>query len=127
MLDELAQARIRSEEVLADVCAVGDRHSLRLAVGRLGHAIHEHAVDIAREEIVPLPRPEDLDDVPSRAAEDGLELLNDLSVAADRTVEALQIAVHHEGEVVETFASRDVQRAERLRRVALAAAAERPD
>ena len=54
VLDELAQARVRSEKVLADVRAVGDGHALRLAVGRFGHAVHEDAVDVPREKVVPL-------------------------------------------------------------------------
>ena len=54
MLDQLAQARVRSEEMLADICAVGDGHALRLAVGRFGHAVHEDAVDVPREKVVPL-------------------------------------------------------------------------
>ena len=126
VLDELAEPRIRPEEVLADVCPVGDRHALRFAVGRLGHFVHEHAVDVARKEIVPLPRPEHLDDVPARPAEDRFELLDDLSVAANRSVEALQVAVHDEREVVESLAGRDVQRPKRLGLVALAVADERP-
>ena len=55
VLDELAQPRIGAEEMLADIRAVGDGHALRLAVGRLGHPVHEDAVDVAREKLVPLP------------------------------------------------------------------------
>ena len=43
-------------------------------------------------------------DVPARAAERRFELLDDLAVAADRTVEALQVAVDDEDQVVELFA-----------------------
>ena len=55
VLDELAQPRVGAEEMLADIRAVGDGHALRLAVGRLGHPVHEDAVDVAREKLVPLP------------------------------------------------------------------------
>src|SRR2546430_557330 len=126
MGDGLRQSRFAAEEVLADVVAIRDGHPLRLAVGRLVHAIREHAVDVAREQFVPLASPDDLDDVPSGSAEHGLELLDDLAVAAHRAVEALQVAVHDEREVVETLARRDVERAERLRLVALAVADEPP-
>ena len=54
VLDELAQARVGAEEMLADVRAVGDGHALGLAVGRFGHAVHEDAVDVPREKVVPL-------------------------------------------------------------------------
>ena len=127
VLDELAQARVRPEEVLADVGAAGDRELLELAVERVVHLLDEDAVDVAGEQLVPLARPDDLDDVPAGAAEDRLELLDDLAVAADRAVEALQVAVDDEGQVVEALAGRDVERAERLGLVGLAVAEERPD
>ena len=68
----------------------------------------------------------DLDHVPARAAEDRLELLDDLAVAADRAVEALQVAVDDEDEVVEALTAREADRAERLGLVGLAVAEERP-
>src|SRR3712207_8353317 len=55
------------------------------------------------------------DDVPPRAAEDRLELLDDLPVAAHGAVEALQVAVDDEDEVVELLAARHRDRAQRLR------------
>src|SRR2546425_4752773 len=127
MLDELAQSRIGAEEVLADVGAVGDGEALILAVERLVHLVDQDAVDVAREQVVPLAGPDDLDDVPAGAAEDRLELLDDLAVAAHGAVEPLQVAVHHENEVVQALARRDVERPERLRLVALAVAEEAPD
>src|SRR6266545_883992 len=127
MLDELAQPRIRSEEMLADVRAVGDRQTLRLAVGGLVHLVHEHAVDVAGEQVIPLASPDHLDDVPAGAAEHGLELLDDLPVTAYRAVESLQVAVHDEGEVVEALARREMERAERFGLVAFAVADEAPD
>ena len=126
VLDELAQARIGTEEVLLDVRATGDAELLELAAERVVHLLHEDAVHIAGEELVPLARPDDLDDVPARAAEDRLELLDDLAVATDRTAEPLQVAVDDEGQVVEALARRDVERAERLGLVGLAVAEECP-
>ena len=70
---------------------------------------------------------DDLDHVPTVAAEHGLELLDDLAVAAHRAVEALQVAVDDEDQVVEPLAAGQRQRAERLGLVALAVAEERPD
>ena len=127
VLDELAQARVRTEEVLPDVRAAGHAELLELAVERVVHLLDEHAVDVAGEQLVPLAGPDDLDDVPAGAAEDRLELLDDLAVAADRAVEPLQVAVDDEGQVVEALAGGDVERAERLRLVGLAVAQERPD
>ena len=127
VLDELAQPRVGPEEVLADVGAAGDRELLELAVEGLVHLLDEEAVHVAREQVVPLAAPDDLDHVPAGAAEGGLELLDDLAVAADRAVESLEVAVDHEGQVVEAFARRDVERTERFGLVGLAVAEERPD
>ena len=100
----MAQPRVGPEEVLADVGAAGDRVLLPLAVERVVHLLDEHAVDVAREQLVPLAAPDDLDDVPAGAAEQALELLDDLAVAADGAVEALQVAVDDERQVVESLA-----------------------
>ena len=82
---------------------------------------------VAREQRVPAVAPDHLDHVPARAAERALELLDDLAVAAHRAVEALQVAVHHEDQVVELLARGEADRAERLGLVHLAVAHERPD
>jgi hypothetical protein len=55
-----------------------------------------------------------------------LELLDDLAVAAHRAVEALQVAVHDEDQVVELLAACQRDRAEALGLVRLAVADERP-
>ena len=59
---------------------------------------------VAREQRVPIRAPQHLDDVPARAREQPFELLDDLAVAAHRSVEALQIAVDDEGQIVELLA-----------------------
>ena len=127
VLDHLEQPRIGAEEVLAHVGAVFDGVLLVLAVDDLAHALDEQAVVIGGEERIPVAAPDHLDDVPAGAAEDRLELLDDLAVAAHRAVEALQVAVDDEDQVVELFARRQADRAERLGLVGLAVAEERPD
>ena len=82
VLDHLAQPRVGAEEVLADVGAVLDRVGLELAVGGAVHLVDQHAVDVPGEQVVPLAAPDHLDDVPAGATEVGLELLDDLAVAA---------------------------------------------
>ena len=49
------------------------------------------------QQAVPLAAPDDLDYVPTRAAEEGLELLNDLAVTANRSIKTLQVGVHDKG------------------------------
>ena len=115
-----------AEEVLADVVAGLGGVGLELAVGGVVHPVDQHAVDVAGEQLVPLAAPDDLDDVPAGAAEERLELLDDLAVAAHRAVELLQVAVDDEGEVVELLARGEADRAERLGLAHLAVAEERP-
>ena len=79
------------------------------------------------EERIPVAAPDQLDDVPAGAAELALELLDDLAVAAHRAVEALQVAVDDEDQVVELLARGQADGAERLGLVHLAVAAEHPD
>ncbi len=91
------------------------------------HLVEQDAVDVTGQQLVPLAAPDDLDDVPAGAAEHRLELLDDLAVAADRAVEALEVAVDDPGEVVELLAGGERQGAERLGLVDLAVADEAPD
>ena len=123
---ELLQLRILVEEVLAVEGAVGRGVGLELAVDGLEEALLEPLVRVAREERIPVAAPEELDHVPAGAREEALELLDDRAVAAHRTVEALQVAVHHQHEVVELLARGDRQARERLGLVHLAVAHERP-
>ena len=81
---------------------------------------------VGREQRVPLVAPDHLEHVPAGAAEDRLELVDDLAVAAHRPVEALQVAVDDEHEVVEVLVAGERDRAQRLRLVGLAVAEERP-
>jgi hypothetical protein len=105
VLDHLAQARVRPEEVLAVVGAVLDREGLERAVGVLFIWL-TRTPSTSRASSSSHSRPQiDLDDVPAGAAEVRLQLLDDLAVAADRTVELLQVAVDDPGEVVELLAA----------------------
>src|SRR5262249_20879517 len=62
----------------------------------------------------------------SRAPEDRLQLLDDLAVAPDGAVEALQVAVDDEDQVVEALSGRDRQAVGALGLVHLAVAYEAP-
>src|SRR5699024_10816979 len=75
----------------------------------------------------PLATPDDLDDGPAGTTEEGLEFLDDLGVTADRAVKALQVAVDHEGEVVQVVQCGLVDETTGLRLVHLAVAEEGPD
>ena len=126
VLDQLAQPGVRPEEVLPDVGPVLHRVALELAVDRGVHLVEQHAVDVALEQLVPAATPDDFDDVPSGAPEHALQLLDDLAVAPDRTVESLEVAVDDPGQVVESAAAGQRDGAERLGLVGLAVAQKRP-
>ena len=50
--------------------------------------------------------PNQLDHIPTGTSEFGFQLLNDLAVAAYRAIQALQVTVDNEDEVVESLATR---------------------
>ena len=127
VLDHLAQAGVGAEEVLADVGPGLDGQLLVLAVDRGVHAVEQDAVDVLGQQRVPARAPDHLDHVPAGAPEDGLELLDDLAVAPHRPVEALQVAVDDEDQVVEVLAAGHAEGADRLGLVHLAVAHEAPD
>ncbi len=126
VLHHLLQPTVGTEEVLPDVGAALHRVLLELAVDGAVHLVEQHAVAVVGEQLVPAATPDHLDHVPARAAERGLELLDDLAVAAHRAVEPLQVAVDDEDQVVELLARRDRQPGHRLGLVHLAVADERP-
>src|SRR5262249_49576198 len=99
--DDGPQSRVAAEEVLARIGARLHRVSLELPVRRGVHLVDQDAVNVLGEQRVPVPAPDHLDDVPACPPEEGLELLDYLSVAADRSVEPLQVAVDDEDEIVE--------------------------
>ena len=125
--DELEKARIAAEEKLTNIIAGGDDEFLVFAVDDFAHALDEQAFGVALEDGIPLAPHRYFDDVPARAAESGFEFLNDLAIAADRTVEALKVAVDDEDEVVEFFAGGERDGAERFGLVGFAVAEESPD
>ena len=110
--DHRLERRVFAEEVLANVGAVLGLEILILAIDALLHAVEEDAARVLGDQGIPAAAPDDLDDVPAGTAEEGLELLDDLAVAAHRPIEALEVAVDDEDQVVEPFAPRQRERAE---------------
>ena len=125
--DHFAQLRIFAEEVFAHVRPVACLHHLILAVDDLLHTLDQHPVFVTRQQLVPIAAPNQFEHVPARATEVALKLLNNLAVATHRTVEALQVAVDNEHQVIELFAARHADRAERFGLVHLTVAAKHPN
>src|SRR5271165_2428902 len=103
VFDHLEKARVGAEQVLAEVSSALDKIFLILPVADFSQTPHQQAVPVTANQAVPIRAPDDLDDVPSRAAENRFKFLNDLAIAAHRAVEALKVAVDYEDEVVEIF------------------------
>ena len=125
--DKLLQIGLRSKEVLANVGTARDDVFLELSVNGCIHLPNKVASGVLGEQVVPLATPDHLDHIPAGSTEEAFELLDDLAVAAHRSVEALQVAVDDPGEIVETFARRDGECAGRLGLVHLAVTEEGPD
>ncbi len=125
-LDERLGARVAAEEVVAHVRTVVGLVGLVVAVGRGVHQVHQRAVAVGVQQRIPLAAPHHLDDVPAGAAEERLQFLDDLAVTANRAVEALQVAVDDEGQVVQALVGGHLDQAAALRLVHLAVAEERP-
>ena len=124
--DHRRRLRIPAEELLPHERPVARLERLVVAVDTFLHQLPQAAGGVAREQRVPVRAPDDLDHAPARAAEARLQLLDDLAVAAHGPVEALQVAVHHEDQVVELLAPGHRDRAERFRLVGLSVADEAP-
>src|SRR4029450_13791600 len=98
--DQLEQLGVGAEEVLTHVGPVLGLEVLVLAVDALLHALQQQAGGVTCEQLVPAAAPDDLDDVPAGAAEDALQLLDDLAVAPDPALPPLAAAGDVESQVV---------------------------
>ncbi len=127
VLDHLERAGIAAEEVLAHVGAVIGLERLVVPVVALHHDLAQRAVLVAGQQVVPALAPQKFDDVPAGAAEFAFQLLDDLAVAAHRAIQALQVAVDDEDQVVEVLARGQADGAQGLHLIHLAVAAEHPD
>src|SRR5271167_3412985 len=127
MFDHLEQAGVAAEEILTEIGSALDEVFLILAVTDFAHALDQDSVTVIAEETVPIGAPDALDDIPTCAAENGFQFLDDFAVAADGAIETLQVAIDHENEVVEAFAGSQGDGTEGLGFVHLAVAEEGPD
>ena len=103
VLNHRLGAWIATKEVLTHVRAVVCFECLVVAVQGVTHQVDEGVILVSGEQLVPSTAPEDLDDVPACTLEECLQLLDDLSVTAHGTVEALQVAVDDKCQVVQAL------------------------
>src|SRR5690348_4038037 len=113
--------------MLAKIGAGFDAILLILPVHNFAHALDEESLAIFFEQRIPIAAPKNLDDVPSCAAKDRFEFLNDLAVSAHRPIQPLQIAVDDEDQIVELFAGSESYGPQRFRLIGFAIADESPN
>src|ERR1019366_5244753 len=118
---------ITAEKFLADVSTAARLERLIIAIDAFVHELNEASGLVLLEETIPVTAPDTFNNVPSGATEQTLVFLDDLAVAADRAIKALQIAVDNEDQVIEFLAHGDANRTGRFGLVHLAVAEERPD
>ena len=127
VLDHFQSARVATKEVLPNVGATLCLIGLIVAIGRAIHQVPKCALGIGLQERIPLATPDDLDHIPASAAEEAFELLDNLSVSTDWSIQTLQVAVDDEGQVVEIVVSGELQGTTALHLVHFAIAQECPD
>jgi len=98
--------------------------SLILAVDRFLHDAKQSAFVIASEQRIPVRAPDELDDISSPPAKIGFELLDDLAVPRTGPSRRCRLQFTMKNQVVELFTHREADRAERLRFIHFAVAAE---
>ena len=125
--DHLQSLGVLAKEVFANIRAVVGLHGLIVTIQRVHHDFFQDAVFVACEQGVPAGAPEQLDDVPACASEFTFELLHNFAVATHWAVEALQVAVDDEDQVVELFTGGQADGAEGFNLVHLAVTTKHPD
>ncbi len=101
---QCSQFGILVEEMGAVEGAVVGREGLELAVHGVGEGACQRAARVSAQQGVPVAAPDQLDDVPAGTRIQGFQLVDDAAVATHRAVQALQVAVDDEDQVVELFA-----------------------
>ena len=124
---ECLQLRVFVEKMFAVEVAVGGGIGLELTVDGFIEAPEQDVVVVAREQRIPVRAPQQLDDVPTGAGKQALQLLHDGAVAAHRAVEALQVAVDDKNQVVEAVARGEGQSGDGFGLIHLAVADKGPD
>ena len=85
-----------------------NRIHLIVTIQTFVHTFLQHAIVITGQQCVPATAPDHLKDIPIGPSKGAFEFLNDLAVATHRTVEALQITVNNQYQVVEFFPRCDI-------------------
>ena len=101
---KLLELRCLIKEVPLIVDTIIGAQSLILPIHGRRELTQQGVMAVTGKQRVPVGSPQHLDDVPARAGEQRLELLDDLAIAAHRAVEPLQVAVDDKNQIVELLA-----------------------
>ena len=105
ILDQLQQFRVLAEEVLSGIGAAIGLVVLQITVTDFIHTLDQHTALIFLQQRIPVSTPDNLDHIPASTAENTFELLNNLAIAANRAIKALQVAINHKNQVLKPFAT----------------------
>ena len=108
------QARALTKEMFAIERTIIRCEGLQLSVDCAVECINEFTVGIARKQRIPVRAPQEFDDIPASATKQRLEFIDDVTIAAHRSIETLQVTVDNEDEVIEFFARGQRERGERF-------------
>jgi len=91
--------------MLARVSAALGFVILVFAVNGFFHSPAQQAILVLGEKLVPVGPPDHLDHSPACPAEHAFEFLDDFAIAAHRAIQALEIAIDHENQVIQILAT----------------------
>ena len=121
------QGRILSEKMLTVERTIIGCEGLQLTVHGAVQCINQFALAVACKQRIPVRAPQQLDDIPAGTGKQGFEFVDNVAIAAHRTIEPLQIAVDDEDQIVEFFTRCQRQRGQRFRFIHFAVAEYTPD
>ena len=124
VFDQRRGFRVTAEEVLAHVSAVFGFEGLVVAVQGLVHQLNQFTAGVFAQQLVPTAAPDHFQHLPACAGEDAFQFVDDLAVTGDRAVQALQVTVDDEHQVVQLLAGGDGDGAFGFRLIHLAVAQE---
>src|SRR5690554_5027932 len=100
---QLGQLGVLPEKMLASVRWTVVREVLQVTITDLVHGALHNAVFVLIKQGVPYAPPNDLDNIPARTTERAFQLLNNLAITPNRSIQTLQIAVNHEHQIIQIF------------------------
>ena len=99
-LSELGKLGVLAKEVVAVKTPIFCGEGLHLSVHRVGKGASQRLLGIPSKQAVPVAAPNEFDHIPSCTAKEFFQFVNDASVAANRTIQTLKVAIDHPYQVV---------------------------